>query len=307
MLTALFIAIALVIGMAIALYFQVKASHKQADEQKQLLDDYQHRVDEQQKLLDDYRALEKNFDNVGEGYQQALEAYEKLEEENKKSKQAYETLEQQARVLQDRCTHYEEHLLKSGEVVEQALAGMRDIAKSTADAKLLALIGKISDMDDVEGQKAISRTDNILVAQVADEAIAASGVDKISYLQFEKQVDPVAAATMLSTNLVKAVRALTHLLDNALKFTSEGTVTLKVAVDMDKMQAIYTVEDTGARIEAADQERIFEPYVKLNQFFDGQGIGLAVARSIARRLDGDVVLDTTFETPGSRFILTLPI
>lgn len=307
MLTALFIAIALVIGMAIALYFQVKASHKQADEQKQLLDDYQHRVDEQQKLLDDYRALEKNFDNVGEGYQQALEAYEKLEEENKKSKQAYETLEQQARVLQDRCTHYEEHLLKSGEVVEQALAGMRDIAKSTADTKLLALIGKISDMDDVEGQKAISRTDNILVAQVADEAIAASGVDKISYLQFEKQVDPVAAATMLSTNLVKAVRALTHLLDNALKFTSEGTVTLKVAVDMDKMQAIYTVEDTGAGIEAADQERIFEPYVKLNQFFDGQGIGLAVARSIARRLDGDVVLDTTFETPGSRFILTLPI
>jgi signal transduction histidine kinase len=307
MLTALFIAIALVIGMAIALYFQVKASHKQADEQKQLLDDYQHRVDEQQKLLDDYRALEKNFDNVGEGYQQALEAYEKLEEENKKSKQAYETLEQQARVLQDRCTHYEEHLLKSGEVVEQALADMRDIAKSTADAKLLALIGKISDMDDVEGQKAISRTDNILVAQVADEAIAASGVDKISYLQFEKQVDPVAAATMLSTNLVKAVRALTHLLDNALKFTSEGTVTLKVAVDMDKMQAIYTVEDTGAGIEAADQERIFEPYVKLNQFFDGQGIGLAVARSIARRLDGDVVLDTTFETPGSRFILTLPI
>jgi len=307
MLTALFIAIALVIGMAIALYFQVKASHKQADEQKQLLDDYQHRVDEQQKLLDDYRALEKNFDNVGEGYQQALEAYEKLEEENKKSKQAYETLEQQARVLQDRCTHYEEHLLKSGEVVEQALAGMRDIAKSTADAKLLALIGKISDMDDVEGQKAISRTDNILVAQVADEAIAASGVDKISYLQFEKQVDPVAAATMLSTNLVKAVRALTHLLDNALKFTSEGTVTLKVAVDMDKMQAIYTVEDTGGGIEAADQERIFEPYVKLNQFFDGQGIGLAVARSIARRLDGDVVLDTTFETPGSRFILTLPI
>ena len=76
---------------------------------------------------------------------------------------------------------------------------------------------------------------------------------------------------------------------------------------MDKMQAIYTVEDTGAGIEAADQERIFEPYVKLNQFFDGQGIGLAVARSIARRLDGDVVLDTTFETPGSRFILTLPI
>ena len=112
---------------------------------------------------------------------------------------------------------------------------------------------------------------------------------------------------MLSTNLVKSVRALTHLLDNALKFTSEGTVTLKVAVDMEKMQAIYTVEDTGAGIEPSEQEHVFEPYVKLNQFFDGQGIGLTVARSIARRLDGDVILDTTYEGPGSRFVLTLPI
>ena len=162
-------------------------------------------------------------------------------------------------------------------------------------------------MDDVDGQMAIGRTDNILVAQVADEAIAASGIDNISYLKFDKQVDPVAAATMLSTNLVKSVRALTHLLDNALKFTTEGTVTLKVAVDMDKMQAIYTVEDTGAGIEEAEREHVFEPYVKLNQFFDGQGIGLTVARSIARRLDGDVILDATYEGPGSRFVLTLPI
>jgi signal transduction histidine kinase len=162
-------------------------------------------------------------------------------------------------------------------------------------------------MDDVDGQMAIGSTANILVAQVADEAIAASGIDNISYLKFDKQIDPVAAATMLSTNLVKSVRALTHLLDNALKFTTEGTVTLKVAVDMDKMHAIYTVEDTGAGIEEAEREHVFEPYVKLNQFFEGQGIGLTVARSIARRLDGDVVLDTTYEGPGSRFVLTLPI
>jgi signal transduction histidine kinase len=162
-------------------------------------------------------------------------------------------------------------------------------------------------MDDVDGQVAIGRTDNILVSQVADEAIAASGVDKITYLKFDKQVDPVAAATMLSTNLNKSVRALSHLLDNALKFTTEGTVTLKVAVDMDKMQAIYTVEDTGAGIEEAEREHVFEPYVKLNQFFDGQGIGLTVARNIARRLGGDVVFDTAFEGPGARFVLCLPI
>ncbi len=307
MLYAFLIALAVAVVLGIAYYFELKSSKKQATEQEQLLKDYQQRVDEQQKLLDDYRALEKNFDSVGEGYEQALLAFDKMEEEQKKSKQVNEALEKRCNALQEQCSRLEQHAQKSSEVIDQALVGMREIAKQTSNAKLSALIGKISDMDDVEGQKAISRTDNILVSQVADEAIAASGVDNISYLKFEKEVDPVAAATMLSTNLVKAVRALTHLLENALKFTTEGSVTLKVAVDMEKMQAIYTVEDTGTGIEPAEQEHVFEPYVKLNQFFDGQGIGLAVARSIARRLDGDVVLDTTYAGPGSRFVLTLPI
>ena len=304
---ALLIILAIALALAVALYFQMKASHKQTAEQQQLLNDYQQRVDEQQKLLNDYRALEKNFDNVGEGYEQALEAFENMQKEQEQSKQTIASLEKRCGELQDRCTRNDEAQMKAHEVIGKSLAAMRDIAKTTADGKLLSLIGAISDLEDVEGKFAINRTDNILVAQVADEAIAISGIDKISYLKFEKQVDPVAAATMLSTNLVKAVRALTHLLDNALKFTSEGAVTLKVAVDMDKMQAIYTVEDTGSGIDAEETEHIFEPYVKLNQFFDGQGIGLTVARSIARRLDGDVVLDTTFECPGSRFVLTLPI
>ncbi len=307
MLYAFLIALAVAIVLGIAYYFELKSSKKQATEQEQLLKDYQQRVDEQQKLLDDYRALEKNFDSVGEGYEQALLAFDKMAEEQQKSKQVNEALEKRCNALQEQCNRLEQHAQKSSEVIDQALVGMREIAKQTSNAKLSALIGKISDMDDVEGQKAISRTDNILVSQVADEAIAASGVDNISYLKFEKEVDPVAAATMLSTNLIKAVRALTHLLENALKFTTEGSVTLKVAVDMEKMQAIYTVEDTGTGIEPAEQEHVFEPYVKLNQFFDGQGIGLAVARSIARRLDGDVVLDTTYAGPGSRFVLTLPI
>ena len=307
MLYAFLIVIALAVGLAIALYFQIKANHKQADEQQQLLSDYQHRVDEQQKMLDDYRALEKNFDNVGEGYEQALLAFEKMEQEQAKDKQAYEAMEKRAASLQDQCARYEEFSQKCREVFGPALREMLDIAKSTSNTKLASLVGKISDMDDVDGKQVIARTDNILVSQVADEAIAASGIDKISYLKFDKQVDPVAAATMLSTNLPKAVRALTHLLDNALKFTTEGTVTLKVAVDMEKMQAIYTVEDTGSGIEEAEREHVFQPYVKLNQFFDGQGVGLTVARSIAQRLDGDVVLDSTYEGPGSRFVLTLPI
>ena len=77
MLYAFLIALAVAVVLGIAYYFELKSSRKQADEQQQLLSDYQRRVDEQQKLLEDYRALEKNFDNVGEGYEQALLAFDK--------------------------------------------------------------------------------------------------------------------------------------------------------------------------------------------------------------------------------------
>jgi signal transduction histidine kinase len=301
------ILIALVIGMGVALYFQMKSGQRQNDEQAQLLKDYQRRVDEQQKLLDDYRALEKNFDSVGEGYEQALLAFDQMEEDTQKAKQANEALEKRCNELQQQYSHMQQHAEKAGEVISQALAGMQQIAKETNNRKLTALIGKISDMDDVDGQKPLSRTDNVLVSQVAGEAIGVSGIDKAGYLKFDLQIAPDAAATMLSTNLAKAVRALTHLLDNALKFTSDGTVTLRVAVDMTKMVAIYTVEDTGTGIDRAETERIFEPYVKLNQYFDGLGVGLTVARNNARRLGGDVILDPNFFGPGSRFVLTLPI
>ena len=301
------ILVALVIGLGVALYFQMKASQRQNAEQEQLLKDYQQRVDDQQKLLDDYRALEKNFDSVGEGYEQALLAFDKMEEDAQKAKQVNDALEQRCNDLQQQLTQLQQHGEKSGEAISQALTGMQQIAKETNNRKLTALIGKIADCDDVAGQKALSRTDNVLVSQVAGEAIGISGIDKVGYLKFDLQIAPDAAATMLSTNLQKAVRALTHLLDNALKFTTEGSVTLRVAVDMMKMVAIYTVEDTGSGIEAAEAEHIFEPYVKLNQYFDGQGVGLTVARNNARRLGGDAILDTTFAGPGSRFVLTLPI
>ena len=301
------ILVALVLGMGVALYFQMKASRQQANEQQKLLNDYQARVNEQQKLLDDYRALEKNFDSVGEGYEQALLAFDKMEEEQQKNKQLTDSLQARCNALQERCTLLETNAQKSDEVISLSLSELRQMAKANNDRKLSAIVGRISDLEDVVGEKAIQRTDNILVTQIVDEAVVASGIDRASYLTFVREVAPDAAATMLSTNLVKAVRALTHLLDNALKFTSDGKVTLRVAVDMDKMQAIYTVEDTGSGIDAADAERIFEPYVKLNQFFDGQGVGLTVARNIARRLEGDVVLDATYEGPGSRFVLTLPI
>lgn len=296
------------VGLGVGLYFQVKAGHAQADQQQQLLTDYQRRVDEQQKLLDDYRSLEKNFDSVGEGYEQALLSYEKMEEELQKLQKTNDSLQKRNESLNKELHALKSSAQQQADVMKQLVADVQTAAKSAADPRLAAAVARLSDVDDLQADlPPLERTDNILVAQVADEAIKASSIDQAQYLKFTCNVAPDAAATMLSTNLQKAVRSLTHLLDNAQKFTTEGTVTLTASVDMDKMQVIYAVEDSGSGVAAADAERIFEPYVKLNQYFGGQGIGLTVARNLARRLGGDVTFDTAFAGPGSRFVLTLPI
>lgn len=305
---AFIIVLVIAIGLATGLYFQMKASHGQAVEQQKLLNDYQFKVDEQEKLLNDYRKLEQSYDNVGEGYDQALQNYEKLEEDFKKATSVNEALQQRCNSLQAELDATKDTIQKKSETTRLVVKQMLADAKASGDVRALPLIYKLIDMDDMQADlPPIERTDNILVAKVSDEAIMLSGVDKAQHAKFEYNVAPDAAATMLSTNLQKAVRSLTHLLDNALKFTSEGTITLNVSVDMDNLLVIYAVEDTGTGVDAADAERIFEPYTKLNQFFEGQGVGLTVARNLARRLGGNLVLDTEHTGTGSRFVLSLPM
>jgi signal transduction histidine kinase len=86
---------------------------------------------------------------------------------------------------------------------------------------------------------------------------------------------------------------------------SEGTVCLKVAM-LDKENVSFNVEDTGIGVPNNEAEHIFDEFVQLDEYYEGTGIGLTVARSLARRLGGDVVLDTTY-TSGARFIMTLPL
>ena len=68
---------------------------------------------------------------------------------------------------------------------------------------------------------------------------------------------------------------------------------------------VFAVEDNGIGVPPEEAERIFDEFVQLDQYYDGTGIGLTIARSLARRLGGDIHIDTTFH-PGARFVLTLP-
>jgi len=87
------------------------------------------------------------------------------------------------------------------------------------------------------------------------------------------------------------------------KFTKKGTVRLKVEYTDSDLR--FVVEDTGIGIPPEQTDHIFDEFVQLDTFADGTGIGLTVARSISRRMGGDLWLDKKY-SDGARFILELP-
>ena len=111
-------------------------------------------------------------------------------------------------------------------------------------------------------------------------------------------------------------QALGNLLGNAVKFTAQGTVLLRVSADKsdapDEKNAAscllcFRVSDTGKGISPAEYNRIFENFVQGEAAYTsahtGVGLGLAIARNIARRLGGDITLSSEVGR-GSEFILT---
>ena len=85
----------------------------------------------------------------------------------------------------------------------------------------------------------------------------------------------------------------------------QGCIRFLVKPSDDNLFVKFIVEDTGKGVPAEEAEHIFEEFVQLDEYYEGTGVGLTVARSIARRLGGDVMLDTTYNE-GARFVFTLP-
>ena len=189
----------------------------------------------------------------------------------------------------------------------------RQITENTS--RITGLVNKMLELSDANSQTVIEKTDTVAPVDIASEATYASGINTAKHLKFDFEVSSDAEGVSFLTNKQAACRALALLLDNAMKFTAPAEavpneklssriqrVSLRVSVEEGRLA--YTIEDTGIGIPQEESERVFEEFVQLDEFYEGTGIGLTVARSIARRLGGDVVLDTTY-TSGARFILYL--
>ena len=175
--------------------------------------------------------------------------------------------------------------------------------------RITKLVDRMLELSDISSESVIERSDQTDAKTIMSQAVEQSGItlhtrpeNEASAVEFKIVGDQTSDSVALLTNKLYAVRALSQILENAAKFTYKGSITLKTESTDNEVR--FIVEDTGVGVSADQAEMIFDEFVQLDEFADGTGIGLTVARSIAQRMGGNLWLDTTY-SQGSRFVLEL--
>ncbi len=176
--------------------------------------------------------------------------------------------------------------------------------------KLLQIIGDIIDLSRLESsQIEISYEEtsvNGIVNEVVEDARNVIRRNEKSIIlnvrnEFENTSD------LIFTDRVWLKRVLSHLMDNAVKFTLEGSVELSYALDNDNL--IFRIRDTGIGINKENLGRIFEEFRQEidghHRPFEGLGVGLTLAKEVVERMGGEIYVQSE-KGVGSEFSFFIP-
>ncbi len=177
---------------------------------------------------------------------------------------------------------------------------------------LLALIDDLLDISRIEaGELRVEREPCSPEAIVSDVVGSLRGKAGSKGLRIDVQ-SVGAVPPVIATDRLRLRQILVNLLDNAIKFTDRGGVRLTIhAIDRPGSDPSlqFTVADSGIGMTPAEMSRLFEPFYRARPMAPdrpaGTGLGLAICRRLARRLGGDITVEST-PGEGSTFTLTIP-
>ena len=170
-------------------------------------------------------------------------------------------------------------------------------------SQITNLIDEIIGLSLIETTDKINKDDTIQVNSVL-RAVINDYQGKVSNETEMKMDSQLHDEFTILTNKNMFARIISALVENAVKYTADGQITLKASSDSQNLR--ISVEDTGIGVPAQEAENIFGRFVKLDSFKEGIGLGLPLSRKLAEQLGGTVALDTSY-TNGARFIVTLPL
>ena len=167
---------------------------------------------------------------------------------------------------------------------------------------ITSIVDELLQVANAESIIEYAKGDTILCNKFFSELLYSHKKEVSASIELDYTTQVLNRYSILS-NETSVKKIVEHLIHNAIKFTQKGTITMNCS---EKKGVVYlSITDTGCGVPADKQDKIFEQFVKVDEFRQGIGLGLTVARNMAQKLGGDLVLDKDY-TDGARFVLTLP-
>ncbi|HSW54921.1 MAG TPA: response regulator [Ignavibacteriaceae bacterium] len=174
--------------------------------------------------------------------------------------------------------------------------------------RLMNLINDILDLSKIEAGKMEIRYEDVILDEVIEE-VSASITPLVNKKGIGFQVTRNIDTRMLfNTDRGKVTQVLINLLGNAVKFTDEGSVALRISADDDLLN--FEVIDTGIGISEDDKKLIFEEFRQADgsttRKYSGTGLGLAISKKISDLLGGSISVSSQVNQ-GSTFTFSIPM
>ena len=167
---------------------------------------------------------------------------------------------------------------------------------------LLQLISDILDLSKIEAGTFDIIPERVNAKQLCNDLFQAMQMKTSP--QVELRLKDNLPELTFTSDKNRLYQVLLNFVTNALKFTSEGNITIDYQIDGNEVK--FSVQDTGMGIEPEKQEAIFTRFVKLNSFIPGTGLGLPICLSIVTQLGGKIGVESE-PGRGACFWFTHPI
>jgi CheY-like chemotaxis protein len=180
---------------------------------------------------------------------------------------------------------------------------------SSAGKDLLTLINDVLDLSRIEAGKIDVSAEPVRVASITDSLVKLFQPQALEKrLQFAATVEP-GTPEEIQTDPQRLSQILKNLLSNALKFTEQGEIELRI-FRTGPATVAFAVRDSGVGIEPHQHDVIFEAFRQadgsIHRKYGGTGLGLSISRDLAQLLGGTIAVQST-PGKGSTFTLALPL
>ena len=237
-----------------------------------------------------------------------IQQKKEIEELNQAENHFFSSMSHEIRTPINTIIGLNEMILR-GDISDDVAENARNI--QGASKMLLTLINDILDLSKIKSGKMDIVNVSYETGELFSEIVNMIWIKaREKGLEFKLQVDP-SMPSMLCGDEVRIKQILVNLLNNAVKYTKEGFVTLSVRCErtgLNRVRVWYSVEDTGMGVKKENIPYIFDAFrrvdEKKNRHIEGTGLGLSIVKQLVELMGGEISVNSVYMN-GSTFLVTL--